>query len=72
MRTVDVRTGVYHLRTGVDFASETENSAADAGADHGAVLLFVVDDLVFAAFNVISGGFAPGPRESGERFELIA
>lgn len=67
-----MRTRVHHLRTGVDFASKTENSAADAGADHGAVLFFVVDDLVFAAFNVVSGCFAPGPGESGERFELVA
>lgn len=46
-------------RTGVDFAAKAENSLAYTGPYYRAVLFFVADDLVYTAFDKVSGHFAP-------------
>jgi hypothetical protein len=40
--------------TGIDFAAETDNRVAEAGADDRAVLFLVVDNLLVSILDVVS------------------
>lgn len=59
-------------RTGIDFAAEAEDGLADPGADDGAVLLLVVDDMVLPALDVVARRLVPSRGQGGERLELVA
>jgi hypothetical protein len=59
-------------RTCVYLAADDERSVSNARLHDGTVLCGVIDDLVFAPFNVFAGRGVPGVGEEAEGFEFIA
>lgn len=57
--------------TGVYLTAEAEDCSPHARADYGAVLRFVVDDLVRASLDVIPGGLAPRGGKRSEGLEFV-
>ena len=58
--------------TGVYLAAEADGCPPEASPDDGAVLLLVVDDFVFPAFDVLPGCVAPRSGEGREGLKLVA
>lgn len=56
---IDRRNDLRRQHTGVDLAAQTKNGFAYAGTDNGAILCFIIDDLVLTVLNVLARGLAP-------------
>lgn len=58
--------------TGINFTTETHHRLSDPGANDGAVLSLVVDDMILALFDIVARGLSPCLRKGCQRFELVA